>query len=1078
MKSPSFRFVVGILFSLFSCSSPPDTLFTEMRPEDTGIDFVNVNRETEEDNILTYEYFYNGAGVAAGDINNDGLVDLFFTSNQGENKLYLNRGDFRFEDITTSAGLADKTGWRTGASMADVNGDGLLDIYVCRSGNQHEMLRYNSLYINKGNLTFEDQASSFGLNDKSYTTQAAFFDFDNDRDLDVFLLNHSRLTISNSYDVTRRYLEKRVPFVGNRLLKNDEGKFVDVSDSLGVFGPASNYGLGVVMADFNNDGSTDVYTSNDYTEKDKLLLNTNFRFQDVSDSSFSHMSQFSMGVDAADVNNDGYVDLVTLDMLPETNLRQKEFFWPDKYDVYAAMVRSGRHHQYMRNMLHVNNGDGSFRETGQFARISNTDWSWAPLLADFDNDGWQDLLITNGFKRNFTSNDFLRYQADLSLKAQRGEVVESMSEILMRMPQNATHDYVFKNIEGNRFMDMSASWGFQDETLSSGAAYADLDNDGDLDLIISRIDATAGVYRNNSEVLFKNHFMKVRLNGLGKNVHGVGARVSVHADSLHLVRELFPVRGFQSSVEHTLFFGLGKHTEIDSMVVSWPGGKRQRIINPKVDQLLNLSEREASDIKYSKDPTQSRRRFLPFQHKENEYIDFKVQSLLPRMYSTQGPALAVSAEDKNATRYLYAGGAKGQAGVLFLIDEGGKHRQIQTFNGEKNSEDIDAVFFDFDNDKDEDLYVVTGGYEYDIDSSDLQDHLYENSQGTFRKIELPDLKASGSCVKPIDFDRDGDLDLFVGSRLVPGRYPEVPESYLLENDGKGKFNVNSKWMEEGNNKLGLVSDAEWTDVNNDGFTDLVVVGEWMPITIFIQENAKLVDRTTQYISESTEGWWNCVTVGDVDGDGDSDLLAGNFGMNSQLKADQVKPVQLVYDDFDKNGSIDLIHNYFIAGKPYPMPTRDELTDQMPSFRKRFPDYHRYATATVETILTTEEIKNARILYARCFETSLFINNGKGFTRVSMPYPTQLAPVFDIATFQSGAEPGMLIGGNLSAMGARLGKATGLNLEYLTFSGGKAHNQKGLPIKGDVRKIVVVDSDAYIAFNNGRIEIISLADLPR
>jgi enediyne biosynthesis protein E4 len=1077
MRNP----LICVLVLLTACGKKEDTsaLFTKMDSEATGIGFVNLNEETDAENILTYEYFYNGGGVAAGDINNDGLTDLFFTSNQGDNKLYLNKGDFHFEDISAKAGITGKSGWKTGAAMVDINGDGFLDIYVCRSGNLHEMLRHNSLYINNGNLTFTDQGPAFDLDDASYSTQSAFLDFDNDGDLDIFLLNHSRLQISNSFDISRRFRTDRVPFVGNRLYMNDKGRFRDVSDSIGIYGPASNYGLGIAVADLNNDGWQDLYTSNDYTEKDKLLLNRVGKFHDIGDSVLSQMSQFSMGTDIADLNNDGLLDIITVDMLPETNQRQKEFFWPDRYDMFQAMVKNGRHFQYMRNMLHLNNGDGTFSEIGMLAGIAQTDWSWAPLIVDFDNDGLQDIFISNGFKRNFTSNDFLKYKADLSLKAAQGQPIESMGAILRKMPSNATHDYLFLNQNGFQFEDNSAKAGFGNPTLSNGAAYADLDNDGDADLIVNRMDEEAGIYRNNAEKK-GNAFIKIKLAGSTANKFGIGARVTVYNRGGQMTRTMNPYRGFQSSVEPVLIFGLGKTGAADSVIVEWPGGTMQRLVVIKSGQTLTVKQSDA--ISPGAAPMKSKNLIvdvtqLPARHTENEFVDFKVQSQLPRMYSTTGPALAVSSEDKSGRQYIYVGGAKGFAGRLMVSDLKGVRGTGTDFSSDKHNEDVDAEFFDMDNDGDADLYVVSGGYEYE--SAD-RDRLYRNDgKGTFVKMILPDVKRSGSCVRPADIDSDGDLDLFVGARLVPGRYPEPPESMLLENDGKGNYSINNKWMQSVDLRKGMITDAAWLDINKDNKPDLVVTGEFMPVTVFVNDNGALVDKTTQYFKEPSRGWWNCIHVADMDDDGDADLLAGNYGLNNQYKPTVQQPVRLIYGDYDSNGSVDLLLNYFIGSESYPSPTRDEMVEQVPVFKKKFPDYATYTTATAETILTPEQLKGAGQLVAEVFESSYFRFEAGSFTRVALPLQAQFAPIFAIghADVDHDGILDIVAGGNLSAMGVRFGKASGSYSMILKGDGKGAFaflppNITGNTVRGDIRKIVPFRNGFLCGLNNGPVTLLS------
>jgi hypothetical protein len=1072
-------FLTAFTSLLFSCDrkEEPLSLFTALTPEETGITFVNVNTETETDNILAYEYFYNGGGVAIGDINNDGMQDLFFTSNQGENKLYLNKGGLVFEDVTQHAGVTGKSGWKTGAAMVDINADGLLDIYVCRSGNQHELFRSNSFYINQGDLKFRDEGDLLGLDDNSYSTQSAFLDFDRDGDLDVFILNHSRLQISNSFDISNRYKNKRVKFVGNRFFRNDNGKFHDVSDSIGVYGPASNYGLGVCYADINNDGWIDMYLSNDYTEKDRLLLNEGGRFlSDQTNSMLSHISQFSMGVDIADINNDGLQDIMTVDMLPESNQRQKEFFWPDKYDVHQSMVKSGLHHQYMRNMLHINNGDGTFSETGQLAGVASTDWSWAPLFADFDNDGLQDLFITNGFKRNFTSNDFLRYQADLLMKAQKGEGIDKTSTILSKMPANATHNYVFRNVNGMQFSDKSDEWGFTDESVSNGAAYADLDNDGDLDLVVNNLDKPAGVYRNNSEKS-GNHFLIVKLQGSDKNTFGLGSRVTLYVGDTVMTRTMCPYRGFQSSVEPSLQFGVGRTSNIDSLVVVWPRGERQVLKSIIVDNVLTLRQTDAV-MKTQTEHSKAYRSVtiidtIPFNHVENSFIDFKVQTLLPRMYSTLGPALATGDINNDGLDDIFMGGAKDQASQIFIQERSGRYKPHipGLFARYKQSEDVDAAFFDMDNDKDADLYVVTGGYEFDTTSVELQDRLYRNDgKGAFVEIPLPQMISSGSCVRPGDVDGDGDLDLFVGGRIVPGRYPAAPASYLLINDGKGNFSDETNALCPALRRVGLVTDALWTDLNGDKAHDLVVTGEWMPVLVFIQSDGKLIDKSAQYKSEATQGWWNCLRAGDFDNDGDQDLIAGNFGMNNLYKPDSLHPVRLYFADYDNNGSLDPLIEYYIKDGMYPMPTRDELTEQLPSFKKRFPDYARYANVTMLGMLTPEDLRKSTVLRASQFRSCYFENNGGTFVVSPLPLAAQVAPVcaISVGDFNKDNNLDVLLGGNISSMSARFGRATGLSPMLLIGNGhGKFDVQRlgnGLS-NTDLRKIGLVNEKIILAFNN-------------
>ena len=1072
-------FIFVVTFLLLSCTSQPETLFSKMDASDTGIGFVNDNQETERSNILKYEYFYNGGGVALGDINNDGLTDIYFTSNIFSNKLYLNEGNFKFKDITEQSGTACKIGWKTGVSMVDINNDGLLDIYVCRSASPDKERRRNILLINNGNLTFTDKAKEYNLDDPSYSTQAAFFDFDKDNDLDMVLLNHSMLEISNVYNLSVKNSNKRFPDVGNRLYRNDGGHFTDISDTTGVYGSAFNYGLGISLSDVNNDGWIDIYAGCDYTGRDKLLINDHGKFfNDVTGEQLSHISKFTMGTDIADIDGDQNMDIITLDMLPEDNFRQKQLMGSDRYDVFNLMVKSGLQAQYMRNMLHLNNGNGTFSEIGQLAGISNTDWSWSALIQDYDNDGIQDVFISNGFKRDLTNSDFAKFQAAEQIKAaqMKGEKVSSL-EVIGKFEENKLPNYSFKGNGDLTFSNSTKSWGFNEPFITNGVAYADLDNDGDLDLVTNNMNDKAGVYRNNAEHL-KNNYLAVKLTGK-QNKFSIGAKVTVFVSEKKLVKEVFPVRGFESSVDYTLNFGLGKISKVDSVIVQWPTGGSTLIHEAPINKLLKVEEGDHTEVHAVKKPTPllSEIDVLDFKHKENQFNDFDVQRLLPRMYSTQGPALTSGDVNNDGLKDVFIGTAQDHTSTLFIQNKTNQFlpKPQKTFEVLAASEIVDAVFFDMDKDGDQDLYVVTGGYEFSDKDKALEDYLFENmGGGNFVLKKLPEFISSGSCVRPSDIDQDGDIDLFVGGRLVPGKYPVCPESYLLINDGKGNFSLDSIASKPIKN-VGMVTDALWIDMNKDDFQDLVLVGEWMPLKIFINTKGKLVDRSSEYVEPHTEGFWNCVLANDFDQDGDIDLAAGNHGINNQMKPTIDHPVKMYYADYDNNGSIDPLLEYYVFDSSYPYASRDELTEQLPSFKKRFVNYKSYANAKISDVLTKEEIAKSNVLNAYTLKTSLFRNNSGKFKAEALPMEFQFAPIFSLATMDVNTDGNtdIIAGGNLTATRSRTGKLTG-NLGVVGLNNGKGNFkvlkqfESGLNLKGDVRRLIVMDDILMAGINNHQV----------
>jgi hypothetical protein len=792
-----------------------------------------------------------------------------------------------------------------------------------------------------------------------------------------------------------------------------------------------------------------------------------------------------MGSDIADINNDGLMDIYTLDMLPEDNRRQKQLFGSDRYDVYAAMVKSGLHSQYMRNMLHLNNGDGTFSEIGQLAGVANTDWSWSALIADYDNDGIQDLFVSNGFKRDLTDNDFAKFKAQEEIiLARKSGKKKSFLEVIDKFTENKIPNYIFQGNGDLTFTKRSVEWGIDEPSLTNGAAYGDLDNDGDLDLVLNNINEHAGIYRNNSETLLKNNYLQVHLSGKDQNTFALGAKVSLFTGDQKIVRELLPVRGFQSSVDPVLHFGLGSIEQIDSLHIRWPTGEFQVLKNVTANQKLQIKEEEGKTIPQRLSPATTyflkKENVIDFTYRENNFTDFHVQALLPRMYSTQGPAMASADVNNDGLSDIFVGGAKGQAGELFIQDKNGNYKRTWQALLAQHSEDVAAAFFDMDNDGDRDLYVVSGGYEYAVNDKYLEDHLYENDgKGNFRSKGLPSFLSSGSCVRPSDVDSDGDTDLFVGGRIIPGRYPEKPESYMLLNDGKGNFSIDSALSPQ--LKLaGMVTDAVWVDLNKDKQEDLIVVGEWMPIRVFINSNGKFTDHSARYVKTKTEGLWNCIIAEDFDGDGDKDFVAGNYGLNSQMKVSAEKPATLVYSDFDNNGSVDPLLSYFIMDRSYPYPTRDELSEQLPSFKKRFTDYKSYSDASIEDVLSKQEVASAEKLIAYRCETAYIRNDTDSFEVVPMPVALQFAPVFSLAVMDvnQDGKADIVSGGNLSATRARTGKLTG-NYGFVFLGDGKGSFdfvppvKTGMYTKGDVRNIIIDRDRIIVGANNLPIQTYEL-----
>ncbi|MCY7349276.1 MAG: VCBS repeat-containing protein [Cytophagaceae bacterium] len=1068
---------------------PP--LFTLMSAEQTQVDFSNTLSEGLNTNILMYEYFYNGGGVAVGDVDGDGREDLYFSGNMVPNRLYLNRGNLRFEDVTTAAGVAGREGpWKTGVTMADVNGDGRLDVYVCYSGNLPPEKRTNQLFINDGPDAqgvphFSEQARQYGLDSPATSTQGVFFDYDRDDDLDLFLLNHSPKSLPVLDEAsTAQLLRQPDPVAGTRLFRNDGNVFRDVTDGSGLSSSALSYGLGAGVTDVNADGWPDVYVSNDYTVPDYLYVNNqNGSFTNQIQQRVGHTSQFSMGNDVADINNDARPDVFTLDMLPEDNRRQKLLFAPDNYEKFNLTLRTGFYHQYMRNMLQLNNGDGTFSEIGQLAGISNTDWSWAPLFADYDNDGWKDLFVTNGYTRDYTNLDFLKYMSDFTQNSQSGLQRQNILELVYKMPSSAVVSYAFKNNGNLTFSNVSRAWGLTLPSNSNGAAYADLDQDGDLDLVVNNVNATAFIYRNDTDQLTKNQYLRVKLAGSGKNTAGIGAKVTLYQNGTLQYLEQMPTRGFQSSVSPVLHFGLGKAKKIDSLRVVWLTGKQQVLNNVAANQVLLLKEQEAKTTYRPAKPAPAvfREVTSPIAYRSavTTTNDFKRQPLLVNPQSFAGPCLTKADVNGDGREDVFVGGGAGQAAGLFLQQANGQFtRSAQpAFETDAACQNTDAVFFDANGDGNPDLYVCSGGYgDFLPDDVRLQDRLYLNEKGKFTKSlnALPQMRTSTSCVRVADVNGDARPDLFVGGRVVPGRYPESPRSYLLVNDGSGgilHFSDQTARLAPALQRPGMVTDAAWVDLNGDKRPELVVVGEWMPVLVFGFKNETLTDQTTAFFEKSYRGWWNKLLVEDLNGDGRPDLIVGNHGLNSQCRASDREPAEMVYKDFDDNGSIDPILCLYIQGKSYPYVSRDELLDQISLMRPRFPDYKSYADATLTEVFTPEELQGANRLSANQLATTYFENVLGKFREKPLPLAAQNSPIhaLTVLDYDRDGKKDLLLGGNANRARLRFGKADA-NYGLLLRGDGRGQfsvvpqDQSGFGLRGDVRSILLMGNTLLFGLN--------------
>ncbi len=1064
-------------------------LFRLLPSGESGIDFANTLTETDAMNIITYHYFYNGGGVACGDLNNDGLQDLYFTANQLPDKLYLNKGNMQFEDISNVLPPHRENSWNTGVTMADVNADGLMDIYVCRSGNLNPENRKNVLLINQGNLKFKDEAPEYGLDDPAYSTQAAFFDYDKDGDLDMYLLNHEIDDITNYNKDIRK---SRDPYVGDKLYRNDGAKFTEVSKEAGIYSSPYGFGLGVAIGDLNNDTWPDLYVTNDFLENDFMYFNNgDGTFTEKIHTATGHISNYGMGVDIADFNNDGLQDVLVVDMVAKDNYRQKTNMSGMNPERFWGTINFGFHYQYMYNSLQLNQGGEKFSEVGQMAGMSNTDWSWAALMADLDNDGAKDIFVTNGLGKDVRNNDFVKkhllYDEQLPQYAGMSEVERTRAQLKL-MPSQPVVNYLYQNKGELRFADKSQDWGFTQPTFSTGAAYADLDNDGDLDLILNNINDKAFVYANTNDGA-KAH-LAIKLKGPAKNTIGIGAKITVKTDKGEQVHEVYQTRGFQSSVPPIGYFGLGS-SKVKSIEVVWPDGKLSTITSPKANQTIEVDYAKASGnankpaVPKTLFSDITKKHGINFSHKENHYDDFAVQILLPHKLSTLGPALAVADVDGDGLEDFVVGGSSGFAAELYKQQTNGtfKKATVPAFGQHKNSEDIDAIFFDADGDKDQDLYIGSGGYEFDANSKDLQDRLYLNDgkgNFTYAPKALPNFKVSTGCAKPYDFDGDGDLDLFVGGRMVPKRWPNAPNSYLLRND-KGSFTDVTQIMAPDLQNPGMVTDAEWMDIDKDGRADLILAGEWMPIMVYKNTGAKLELMTNNGL-DKTNGWWYSLQQIDFDNDGDMDLIAGNLGLNYKYQASAETPFKVFAKDFDNNQTVDVVLSYSQEGKYFPVRGRECSSQQLPHLKDKFPDYNSFAVADVYEVLGPENIDEDHTHNAYTFATTLFENKDGKLIATPMDYRVQLSAVNDIVVddLNGDGKPDILMAGNMYGSEVETPRNDASYGNLLLGTGTK--NFKAIPAsqtsffgEGNVKKLKAIKIEngktAYlVARNNGELRL--------
>lgn len=1100
------KFIVPITMILFSCSDEKNevpALFEALESKSTGIDFANKLTPTAEFNMFKYMYFYNGAGVGVGDFNNDGLSDIFFSSNQGENKIYLNQGKMKFKDVTKEAKIPQDGGWSTGVSVVDINNDGLLDIYVCRVGKYETLQSKNQFLICQGKDAngipyYADEATKLGLDFSGFSTQAAFFDYDLDGDLDFFLMNHS-LRFNGTFNERSSYLNSFDTLSADYLFRNDNGKFVDVSASAGINRSIIGYGLGLSVADINLDGYPDLYIGNDFHENDYLYINQkNGTFIDTLEGAIMHTSQFSMGTDVADITNDGFPEIISMDMMPEDPYILKRSLGEDEYNLFHYKIRHGYHPQFARNTLQLNRGNGYFSDIGFYSNVYATDWSWAALWTDFDNDGWKDLFVSNGIPKRLNDMDYVNYVSndELQQKIRANRIDEKDMALVEKFPQIKLANKFYLNKGNAKFIDAASMVSNNMKTYSNGAAYADFDNDGDMDMVVNNVDEPVLIYKNlSNDGIIKKSFLELKLNGATSNLNAIGAKAVVFAKNEIRTYEKFPVRGFQGSMEVPLHIGLDK-TNVDSILLIWPDNTYEKL-PPVKDSILTLTyQPELAQFNYSlfsqpisnplrkaKDITNETG--LSFLHEENPFNEFDREPLIPFMTSRDGPALAVGDINGDKMDDVFVGSSKFKKAVVFVRQPGGKFvRSNQpALDIDSTYEDVDAVWIDVNNDTFNDLVIASGGNEYYGNSSYLLPRVYLND-GKGSLSRLPEafnknIMLTASCVAPYDFDGDGFVDLFIGGRAIPWEYGTIPRSYLLKNDGKGKFTDVTDQFSKELSQAGFVKHGIWIDLDSDGDNDLILSLEWDGIIAFVNEKGKFVKR---FLTDK-KGWWNFTLPVDIDGDNDLDLIAGNLGLNNRLKASEKRPVRLYYNDFDDNGKKEQVLTYYLGEKEIPFATKDELVKQIPELKKKYLYAEEFAKASLSDIFKKGKLGSASLFTADYFSNVILINDGNwNFRLKELPWQAQLTPYYDaaIAEMNGDGRPDILLGGNFYPNNIQMGE---YDADYgavlLNIGNGKFNYAllDGTVIKGEIRrirKLAFGKEPAFIlARNNDSLKVISI-----